>query len=95
MDLAGLDALVDAIRHMHGREPTWVESVPDTETFNGETVWNGGVQVSDVNHPKTGRAYAWSYETDGGRRFVAVLRLGPVTDAITAVRASIAARGKI
>jgi len=81
---------------MHGCEPTWVESVPVTETFNGETVWDGDVQVFAVDHPKTKRAYAWSYATEGTKRkFVAVLHLGPVTDAITAVRASIAARGNV
>lgn len=93
MDPAGLDALRDAIRHMHGCEPTWVESVPVTEKFNGQIIWDGEVQVFDVDHAKTKRAFAWSYETDEGkRRFVAVLQLGPVIDAITAVRASIAAK---
>jgi len=77
---------------MHGVESVFVESVPVTETFNGETVWDGEVQVFDlVGHPKARRAHAWSYATEGARRkFVAVLQLGPVTDAVTAVRAFIA-----
>lgn len=93
MDPAGVDALRDAIRHMHGCESKWIESVPVTETFNGETVWDGEVQVFElVAHPKAKRAYAWSYATEGTKRkFVAVLGLGPVKDAIAAVRASIAA----
>lgn len=92
MDPAGLDALADAIRHLHGCAPTWVESVPVTETHNGAVVWSGEVQVFTVDHPKAKHAYAWSHETDTGkRRFVAVLQLGPVTDAVTAVRAAIAA----
>lgn len=64
-----------------------------TEKFQDEIVWEGEVQVFDVTgHPQAKRAYAWSYETGTGkRRFFAVLGLGPVTDAITAVRASIAA----
>lgn len=38
---------------------------------------------------KAKRAYAWSHETNGGkRRFYAVLGLAPVVDAVTAVRAS-------
>lgn len=96
MDPAGVDALRDAIRHMHGVESNWIESVPVTETFNGEIVWDGEVQVFELEaHSKARRAYAWSHETDAGkRRFVAVLGLGPVTDAITAVRASIAAQNK-
>lgn len=93
VDPAGLPALEDAIRHLHGCEPTWVESVPVTETYDGKVAWDGEVQVFDLRgHPKTKRAYAWSYATDGAkRRFVAVLQLGPVIDAVTAVRASIAA----
>jgi hypothetical protein len=80
---------------MHGCESTWIESVPVTEKFNGETVWDGEVQVFDlVGHTKAKRAYAWSYATDAGKRkFLTVLQLGPVTNAITAVRAAIASRG--
>lgn len=93
MDPAGLDALQDAIRHLHGCESTFVESVPVTERFNGAVVWDGEVQVFDlVGHQTAKRCYAWSYATEGTkRRFVAVLQLGPVVDAVTAVRASIAA----
>jgi hypothetical protein len=95
VDDAGIPALQDAIRHMHGCESTFVESVPVTEKFNGEIVWDGEVQTFDlVGHPKAKRAYAWSYATNAGKRkFLAVLQLGPVTDAITAVRAAIASRG--
>ena len=38
MDPAGLPALVEAIRHMHGCTATYVESVPVRETLNGATV---------------------------------------------------------
>ncbi len=97
MDPAGLPALQDAIRHMHGCESRWVESVPVHEkTHDGETVWEGEVQVFDlVGHPHAGRAYAWSYATEGTkRRFVAVLGLPPVVDAKSAVQASIVAQHK-
>lgn len=94
MDPAGLPALVDAIRHMHGVEATWLESVPVTETFKGEVVWDGEVQVFSITHPSGAtRAYAWSHAVDGSerRRFYAVLKLEPVVDAASAVRVSIAA----
>lgn len=93
MDDAGLDALREAIRHMHGCESTWVESVPVRETFRGEVVWDGEVQVFELaGHPRAARAYAWSHVTEGSkRRFYAVLGLPPVVDAVTAVRAAIAA----
>lgn len=94
VDPAGPDALRDAIRHLHGCESTWLESVPVTEMFRGETVWDGEVQIFElVKHPTAKHAYAWSYASEGTKRkFVAVLHAGPVTDAVTAVRASIAAR---
>jgi hypothetical protein len=92
-DPAGTDALITAIKHLHGCTAIFVESVPVRETFNGEVVWDGEVQVFALaDHPKAKRAYAWSYATEGERRrFMAVLGLPPVTDAVTAVRVAIAA----
>ena len=85
-----------AIRHLHGIDSTWIESVPVHETFQSETVWDGTVEVFElVDYPKTLRAYAWAYATEGTkRRYIAVLELGPVRDATTAVRAAIAADAK-
>src|SRR5437870_6988504 len=96
MDPAGLPALEEAIRHLHGCEPTWVESVPVRETFNGRTVWEGEVQVFDVKgHPKARRCYAWSRAAEGEkRRFVAVLHDWPIDSPVKAVRASIVAEAE-
>jgi hypothetical protein len=93
VDQAGPKALRDAIKTMHGCDSKWVESVSVTETSDGKTIWDGEVQVFFlIGHAKTHRAYAWSHETDeGNRRVMAVLELGPVKDAATAVRASLAA----
>ena len=93
MDPAGLPALVDAIKHMHGCAATFVESVPVRETFNGATVWEGEVQVFELRgHPTAKRAYAWSHATEGAkRRFYAVLHAPPVDSPVAAVRASIVA----
>jgi hypothetical protein len=86
------EALRQAIRDLHGIDSTWIKSVPVHETFQGETVWDGVVEVFDlIDHPKANRCYAWSHATEGTkRRFYAVLELGPVKDAVTAVRAAIA-----
>lgn len=90
MDPAGLPALVDAIRHMHGLEATWLESVPVHEKHEGQSVWEGEVQVFAVEHPKASRVYAWSHETEAAkRRFHAVLGVPPVTGAVEAVRVAI------
>jgi hypothetical protein len=43
-DPAGIPALQDAIRHLHGVESRWVESVPVHEvTPTGATVWQASV----------------------------------------------------
>jgi hypothetical protein len=89
-DAAGLSALLDAIRHLHGLEATWLESVPVHEQHEGATVWQGEVQVFAVEHLKATRVYAWSHESEGGkRRFHAVLGAKPVDGAVMAVRTAI------
>lgn len=95
MDAAGLPALVEAIRHLHGLEATWLESVPVHERHEGKTVWEGEVQVFTVWHPKASRVYAWSHETEGGKRqFHAVLGVKPVDGAAMAVRAAVLASAR-
>jgi hypothetical protein len=90
MDAAGLPALIEAIRHIHGLEATWLESVQVTQTFAGMTVWTGVVQVFEVKHPKTTRVYAWSHDTESGKRqFHAVLGAHPVGSPEQAVQAAI------
>src|SRR5437016_6523964 len=87
------DRLRKAIRDLNGVESTHVRSERVHETFQGQTVWEGVVEVFALKgHPKAGLAYAWSHETDeGGRRYVAVLGVPPIASAVDAVRASIAA----
>ena len=96
MDDAGIPALVDAIKHHHGLDATWVESVLVRETHEGAVVWDGEVQVFDVKgHPKATRCYAWSYATTGAkRRFVAVLGAPPVDSPRKAVQVEILAVAK-
>jgi hypothetical protein len=96
MDEAGNEALREAIKNMQGVEATWVASVPVREVFGAHVVWDGKVQVYElIAHPTAKRAYAWSHATEGTRRrFYVVLQLGPVTDAVTAVRAAIASSAR-
>ena len=84
-------ALRQAIRDLHGCESRWVEAVPVRETFEGATVWDGDVEVFDlIEHPTAQRCYAWSHETDEGkRRYVAVLHAGPIGSPRRAVQAAI------
>ena len=88
-----IEELKEVIRKLHGAEPTHVQSIPITETFNGETVWDGVVEVFDLEgHPKANRVYAWAHDTDNPdkpRRHVTVLHLHPIQSARDAVRAAI------
>ena len=90
---AYLEELRDVIRKLHGAEPTHVESVPVRETFHGQTVWDGIVEVFELRgHPKASRVYAWSHDTDDPakpRKHVTVLHIAPVLSAAMAVRAAI------
>lgn len=39
--------------------------MPVREMHNGQTVWDGIVEVFDLTgHPKANRIYAWSHDTD-------------------------------
>jgi hypothetical protein len=81
------------IFQLHGATAKHVNTVPVHEVFQGQTVWQGEVEVFDLTgHPKAKRAYAWSHkegENDAGERFVAVLEIPPVDSALTAVRVSL------
>ena len=87
------------IRRVHGAEAVHVESVPVKETFQGQTVWEGIVEVFDlVGHPTAFRAYAWSHDTDdpaSPRRHVTVLHAHPIKSAEDAVRAFIIQESRI
>jgi hypothetical protein len=85
--------LQDVIWSLHGVASRHVERVPVTETFQGQTVWDGVVEVFELTgHPKASRAYAWSHDTgdpDKPKRHVTVLHIASVLSAIMAVRAAI------
>ena len=92
--MSNIQELQDVIRKLHGSFATHVETVPVVETFNGETIWEGEVEVFDLHdHPKASRVYAWSHETDdpsNPRRHVTVLHIPPATSPLTAVQVAIA-----
>lgn len=78
------------IRKLHGVESRHVESVPIKEIFQGQTVWEGIVEVFElIGHPKAPKAYAWTHDTNGKKRHVTVLHMDKVTSPLLAVRAAI------
>jgi len=89
----GITELRNVIREMHGAEATHRESVPVKETFQGETVWEGTVEVFQLHrHPTATHVYAWSHDTDdpqNPKRHVTVLHMEPITSPQLAVRAAI------
>ncbi len=89
--MTNIDELKAIITEMHGVEATHRESVPVREVFQGQTVWDGIVEVFHLHgHPKTDTVYAWMHDTgDPGRaaQHVTVLHIHPALSPLAAVRA--------
>ena len=72
-----------------------LETVAVVDTFRGQTMWNGIVEVFELlGHAEAKRAYGWSIGKGADERFTAVLEIPPVRDALTAVRASVVANAQ-
>ena len=88
-----LEELREAIQPVHSVDSEHIRTVAVKETFQGETMWDGLVEVFKLKgHPIAERAYAWTHETDHPnrpRRHVTVLDLHPIKSAQDAVRAAI------
>jgi hypothetical protein len=84
-----ISELKDVIRELHGVEATHVETVPVKETFQGQTVWEGDVEVFDLaDHPKASRVYAWSHGDPP--QHITVLQIPPAVTPLKAVQVAIA-----
>ena len=86
-----IEQLQMVIWHLHKCRATHKETVPVKETFQGQTAWEGEVEVFEVNHPETDRCYAWA--TAAGE-FTAVIGIPPATTPLNAVKVAIAAAAK-
>ena len=88
-----IQELEEMILKLHGAKAKHAKSVPVKETFQGQTVWDGVVEVFNLKgHPKAKKAYAWAHDTDDPlhpKRHVTVLHIPPVTSPELAVRAAI------
>ena len=88
-----IDELRDVIHKLHGGKATHSESVPVKEVFNGQTVWDGIVEVFHLEgHPKTNKVYAWLHDTGDPNKpiqHVTVLHIHPALTPLTAVRSFI------
>jgi hypothetical protein len=81
------------ITSIDGCECVHVASEPVHEVFQGQTAWQGTVEVFDIiGHPRAKRVYAWQYEDDDKQtKTITVLEIPPVDSAQTAVKVAIAA----
>jgi hypothetical protein len=87
--------LKDAIRATHGCESLHVESVPVKEVFDGETAWEGKVEVFDlIGHLQAKRAYAWSYRDGNQNKPFAVLEIPPVNSPGSAVKVAMTSKAR-
>ena len=77
-----------------GSRVAHLESVPIVETFRGQMVWQGMVEVFTVATPPPARAYAWAVESENGPQYVAVLGVSPINSPLDAVRAWIVSARK-
>lgn len=85
-----IQELREAIQKLHGAAATHKESVAVKEEFQGQTVWDGVVEVFHLEgHPLTDRAYAWFHDTGHKVVPVTVLHIHPALTPAAAVRAFI------
>jgi hypothetical protein len=76
-----------AVERATGSAVKHLESVPVVETFRGQTVWQGVVEVFCVSNPPPDRAYGWAVQGDTEPQYVAVLGTPPIDSPLAAVRA--------
>ena len=76
-----------AVERATGGKVAHLESVPVIETFRGQTVWEGMVEVFSLASPPPDRAYGWAVEGEGSPQYVAVLGTPPIDSPLAAVRA--------
>ena len=88
-----IEELKQTIKRLHGVESKHIETVPVKESFEGKTIWEGDVEVFELDgHPKAKNAYAWMHKLDDSKakRHVTVLAVPPITSPEAAVKAVIA-----
>lgn len=62
-------------------------TVPVRETFSGQTIWEGEVEIFWLTgHPTVKRCFAWLQHEANEDRVVTVLEIPPVIGPATAVR---------
>jgi hypothetical protein len=81
-----LEKITRAVESTVNGAVTHRESIPVVETFRGQTVWQGMVEVFDVAQPPPAVAYGWAVESDKGPQYVTVRGEPPADSPLAAVR---------
>lgn len=88
-----IERIQNAVEQLHNCRAFHEDSVPVHEKYEGKTVWEGVVEVFNVDHPKAQWCYAW--EIPGPPKdWVAVLGIPPVLDPVSAVKAYVVSQSK-
>jgi len=72
-----------------------IETVAVKEVFQGQTAWEGKVEVFKlIGHPKAKLAYGWGFKKGKKAEFATVLGIPPVTNPQSAIKIYIASQNK-
>lgn len=86
-----LQNLQEAVTAMHGCDCSHSGTARVIEQQDGKTVWDGSVEIFDLEgHETASQAFAWAWEDQGEPRYIAVLNVPPINDPSDAVKAAIA-----
>lgn len=91
---AYISLLEQAFKDLHDCKAIHKATVPITERFEGEIVWDGDVEVFELlGHPRTRTGFAWASGM-AKEDVVTVLSIPPTDTALKALQAWIASREK-
>jgi hypothetical protein len=89
-----LETIQKAVEKTVGGPVSHAGSRAVIETFQGEVVWRGIVEVFVVFKPPPEKAYGWIADSKDGVDYVAVLGTPPINSPLDAVSAWIVLQGK-
>jgi len=91
-----IQSLRETIQQVQGCASRYAQSVAVKEEANGQTLWDGKVEVFDLaRHPAARQCYAWGYKNDLGYwQYVTIARVPPVDSPRQAVQAFLASGGE-
>ena len=83
-----IERLQQVIRQLHQCDAIHLESMPVQESFRGNVIWDGEVEVfATSDHPKVNRIYAWRFiDKEKKERFAAIPALRTIPSASAAVK---------